>query len=161
VELGFTYFLEWVWKWSQDPQALERADELVRKAIALDDSLARAHRLLGFVYVQQHQYDQAAAESERAVALAPNNAESYAMQANVLLFAGRGADALRSIKQALRLNPRYPAVYLHALWGLSPDGALCRSYYHLQASPRTQPKLSVCLCESSFWLYCTMGFSTK
>jgi TolB-like protein/cytochrome c-type biogenesis protein CcmH/NrfG len=115
MELGFTYFLEWVWKWSQDPQALERASELVRKAIILDDSLARAHGLLGLVYVQQHQYDQALAESERAVALAPNNAESYAMQADVLLFASRGADALRSIEQALRLNPRYPAVYLQGL----------------------------------------------
>ncbi len=87
----------------------------MRKAIALDDSLARAHGLLGFVYVQQHRYDQAAAEAERAVTLAPNNAESYAMQADALLFAGRGADALRSIEQALRLNPRYPVVYLQAL----------------------------------------------
>jgi tetratricopeptide (TPR) repeat protein len=117
AELGFTYFLEWTWKWSQDPQALERSDELVQKAIALDDSLARAHGFLGFVYAQQHQYEQAAAEADRAVALAPNNAESYAMQADVLLFASRGADALRSIEQALRLNPRYPAVYLQELGG--------------------------------------------
>jgi tetratricopeptide (TPR) repeat protein len=37
------------------------------------------------------------------------------VRADILLFAGRGADALRSIEQALRLNPRSPVVYLQQL----------------------------------------------
>src|SRR5262249_7080348 len=61
---------------------------------------------------RQQQYDQALAEGERVVALSPNNAESYAGQATVLNWAGRPAEALRAIKQALRLNPRSPAWYL-------------------------------------------------
>jgi adenylate cyclase len=39
ASLGLTYWTEWNWRWSQDPQNLERAFELAQKAIALDDSL--------------------------------------------------------------------------------------------------------------------------
>ena len=85
---------------------------LGQKALALDESVPAAHELLGVVYARKQQYDQAIAEGERAVALSPNNVESYAGQATVLNWVGRPADALRAIKQALRLNPRYPAWYL-------------------------------------------------
>jgi adenylate cyclase len=61
------------------------------------------------------QYDRAIAEGERAIALDPNNADSYANQADVLNFAGRPEDALRAVAQAMRLNPRYPPFYLSEL----------------------------------------------
>ena len=88
---------------------------LAQQALALDDSLPIVHMLLSFVYVQQQQYDQAKAEGERVIALDPNNADSYAMQANVLNFAGRPEEALRAVEQAMRLNPRYPPWYLAEL----------------------------------------------
>ena len=65
----------------QDPQTLEQALALAQQALALDDSLPGAHSLLSYVYAQQQQYDQAMAEGERAIALDPNNAVSYARQA--------------------------------------------------------------------------------
>ena len=37
--LGWTYWLEWVLRWSADPQTLERALALAQQAVALDDSL--------------------------------------------------------------------------------------------------------------------------
>ena len=96
-----------------------------KQALALDDSLPMAHALLGIVYAQKQQYDQAIAEGERAIALDPNNADSYAWQAEVLNFAGRPEEALRSVEQAMRLNPRYPAWYLlHVRLGLSLDGTV-------------------------------------
>src|SRR5262249_25525710 len=52
------------------------------------------------------QYDQAISEVERAIALDPNNADSYVWQAEVLHFAGRPEKALRALEQAIRLNPR-------------------------------------------------------
>jgi tetratricopeptide (TPR) repeat protein len=123
AQLGFTYYLAWSWQWSQDPQTLERALELGQRALALDDTLPTAHGLLATVYARKQQYDQALAEGERAVALDPNNAESYAGQANMLNFAGRPADALRAIEQAMRLNPHYPALYLvHLGWAYQLTG---------------------------------------
>ena len=70
---------------------------------------------LEHVYAQKQQYDQAIAEGERAIALDPNNADSYAVQAEVLNFAGRPEEALRMMEQAMRLNPRYPPWYLFEL----------------------------------------------
>ena len=57
--LGLTYWLEWVFRWSADPQTLERAFALAQQALALNDSLPSAHSLLGMVYAQKQQYDQA------------------------------------------------------------------------------------------------------
>jgi adenylate cyclase len=112
ASLGFTYYLEWLWRWSADPQTLERALALAQQAIALDDSLPIAHSLLSVVYTQKQQHDPAMAEGERAIALAPSNADSYAWQADVLNVAGRPEEALRMVEQAMRLNPRYPSLYL-------------------------------------------------
>ncbi len=105
--LGWIYWVEWVQRWSVDPQTLERALALEQQALALDDSLPVAHSLLGFVYTQQ----QHIAEGERAIALDPNNADSYAFQAEVLRIAGRPEDALQMLAQAIRLNPHYPPLY--------------------------------------------------
>jgi TolB-like protein/DNA-binding winged helix-turn-helix (wHTH) protein/predicted Zn-dependent protease len=112
AQLGRTYFFEWYYHWSADPQALKRAFELVRKALALDDSLPLAHSRLSHLYMVQQQYDEAIAEGERAIALDPNNANSYAVQASVLNAAGRPEEAVQALAQAMRLNPRYPAMYL-------------------------------------------------
>jgi tetratricopeptide (TPR) repeat protein len=74
---------------------------------------------LGFLYTQKQQYDQALAESERAIALAPNNAESYFGQAHVLLWAGRPEEVTKSVEQAMRLNPRYNNPFLSAHLGMA------------------------------------------
>ncbi|HEV8714698.1 MAG TPA: tetratricopeptide repeat protein, partial [Candidatus Binatia bacterium] len=110
--LGVTYYREWIWRWSTNPQTLERALALAQQAIALDDSLPGAHALLGNIYAQKQQYEQALAEGERAIALDPNNDNSYAGQAEALNFAGRPEEALRMVEQAMRLNPHYPSWYL-------------------------------------------------
>src|SRR5262249_42194145 len=110
-----TYWLEFGLSWSADPQNLKRAFELVQKALALDDSLPEAHLFLGQVYVSERQFDQAIAEGERAIALAPNNADSYALQAEALNWAGRPEEALKMAEQAMRLNPHYPHFYLFGL----------------------------------------------
>jgi TolB-like protein/Flp pilus assembly protein TadD len=115
TRLGWTYLLEWIFRWNADPQTLERAFELAQKALALNDSLPVAHSLLSSVSAQKQQYDQALAEGERAIALDPNNADSYAAQADALYFAGRPEAMLRMIEQAMRLNPHYPPWYLEVL----------------------------------------------
>jgi adenylate cyclase len=110
--LGLTYREEWVVRWSVAPQTLERALALAHQALAFDDSLPFVHFLLSTIYELQQQYEQAIAEAERAIALDPNNADGYAVQADALNFAGRPEEALRAIGQAMRLNPRYPPWYL-------------------------------------------------
>ena len=106
--LGWTYFTEWFFEWNRDrAQTLGRALELGQRAVALDDSLADPHRLLGRVLVWQKQHEQALAEAKRAIALDPNNADGYWNLGNILAFAGRPEEGIEVIKQGMRLNPRY------------------------------------------------------
>ncbi|HEY7492098.1 MAG TPA: tetratricopeptide repeat protein [Candidatus Tectomicrobia bacterium] len=109
--LAWTHMLDWVWQWSQDPQNLERGFALAQQAVALDDTLPLAHRILGDAYLWQQQHDQAIAEAERAIALDPNDAEGYATLAEMLAFVGRPQDAFELVEQAIRLNPQQQADY--------------------------------------------------
>jgi tetratricopeptide (TPR) repeat protein len=60
---------------------------------------------LSFVHVRKNQYDQAIVEGERAIALDPNDAGSYAGLAEGLSRVGRADEALRAAEQALHLKP--------------------------------------------------------
>jgi adenylate cyclase len=59
--LGWIYFYDWEWQWSQNPHVMDRALQLAQQALALDDSLGRAHTLIGRVNICKKQYDQAIA----------------------------------------------------------------------------------------------------
>ncbi len=115
VGLGWAHLHSWQFLWSTDPESLERARELAERALALDDTMADAHRLLGQIYLWKKEHDRAIAQAQRAVALAPNDADGYETLAEVLGWAGRGEETLRFIRQAMRLNPHYPFFYLWTL----------------------------------------------
>jgi adenylate cyclase len=87
-----------------------------QRALALNDSLHPNHVTLGSISLYQQQYDQALAEMERAVALAPTDAGSYAALAMVLSCVGRTEDALKSAAQALRLKSELRATDVHLAW---------------------------------------------
>ncbi|MBI3796454.1 MAG: hypothetical protein HY268_05720, partial [Deltaproteobacteria bacterium] len=109
--LGWTFYLDWYMQWNPDPQNLERAFELTQKAVALDDSIALAHMILGLSYLMKARHEQAIAEMERTVSLAPNSADGYSSLGLVLAYAGRAEEGIRFIEKAMRLDPRYPVQY--------------------------------------------------
>jgi adenylate cyclase len=98
---------------SKNPrESIKRAIELFRKAIELDDSLAMAHISLGFWSMYARQYDTAIAEGRRAFELEPNSADVIMGYAGILTFLGEPEEAIPLYKEALRLNPKPPTVYL-------------------------------------------------
>ena len=86
-------------------ETIEKGIELVQKALALDDTLAEAHGLLGYLYTQKREYEKGIAEGERAVALNPGGATVLVNYATSLNFAGRSEEAIPLFQKALRLNP--------------------------------------------------------
>jgi adenylate cyclase len=110
--LATTYMNEVLLGLSEDPRlSLKRAMELTQKAIALDNSLAWPHALLGWIYTLMLQHDKGIAECEQAVNLEPNSAISYFYLSLALKYAGRPKEAITMAKEAIRLNPIPPGFY--------------------------------------------------
>jgi tetratricopeptide (TPR) repeat protein len=97
---------------------LAEATELLQKAIVLDDNLAEAHGLLGFIYSVERRHDKAFAQGKKAVALNPNSAMAHLWLGKVFTFASRWEESIPEYKIAIRLNPIPPSYYLWSL-GLS------------------------------------------
>lgn len=112
LELAVSYLLQWISQQSPADQTLEPARMEVQRALVLNDSRHVHHLASGIIYLYQRQYEQALAEMERGVALAPDNAFSYAALANVLSCVGRTDDALEAAVQALRLKSLIPDDHL-------------------------------------------------
>jgi len=101
---------------SKNPQeSLRKSIELYKKAITLDDSLAIAHSGLGYALTMMRKYDEAIDQAERALELEPNSADVISTYANLLIYTGRGEEAISFYKNAMRLNPKPPNVYLRNL----------------------------------------------
>jgi adenylate cyclase len=89
-------------------ESVEKGIQMVQKALALDDTLAEAHGLLGHLYTQKREYEKGIAEGERAVALNPSGATVLANYAATLFYAGRPEEAIQLFQKAIRLNPFIP-----------------------------------------------------
>ena len=114
--LAITHMMDyWLGSTKSPQESIEKAIELARRAIALDDAYAQPHGLLSFLYSIKREYEKALAEGERAVALDPNGADVYAWYAISLTFAGRPEDAIPLFQKAIRLNPFAPAWYFFNL----------------------------------------------
>jgi adenylate cyclase len=97
--------------WTQDPrEALERAENLGRKAIGLDDFSPGAHALLGYVALHFGDYDRALDELKRAIELNGSDAEAYSGLATVLLYRGDTAGAIAAGELYAQLQPDLSAV---------------------------------------------------
>jgi TolB-like protein/Flp pilus assembly protein TadD len=96
-------------------ESLKQALKFAKKAIALDENLADAHSILGYIYTLMRQHDQAIAEGKKAVELAPNSDSAKYMYGISLNYFGRRNEAIRLMERAIRLNPMPPGIYYHHL----------------------------------------------
>jgi len=114
--LAWTYLIELLAGFSDSPgQSMAKAVELALKALALDDSLADAHALLGSIYLVQQEWEKAVAEGERSVALNPNSADNIGVLGMTLYNVGRPEEAIGLFEKAKRLNPIPPDWLLESL----------------------------------------------
>jgi TolB-like protein/Flp pilus assembly protein TadD len=89
-------------------QALEKAQDLARKAIALDDREAMAHMVLGKIDLLQCRHEESIAELETAIELNPNFADAYHGLGFTFAVSGRPEAALAQFEKAIRLSPYDP-----------------------------------------------------
>jgi tetratricopeptide (TPR) repeat protein len=124
--LAATYWEAWKRFWnknlglpygSHEPRF--RAEQFLAKAMQNPTPLA--HQVASDMLLNMQQHEDAINEARRAIALDPNDADSYIALANALSLAGQADEALGWVERAMRLNPHYPPYYLYQL-GLAQFG---------------------------------------
>jgi TolB-like protein/predicted Zn-dependent protease len=114
--MGLTHMLELRWGLSKSPQkSLGQALKLAQKALALDESHATGHTLLGSIHLAKRQHEKAIAACERSVALAPNYIGGLLWLGHALNNAGRHQEAIPHFKRVIRLSPLDPSAGLFGL----------------------------------------------
>jgi TolB-like protein/cytochrome c-type biogenesis protein CcmH/NrfG len=116
VMLARTHMMDAIYGWSESREtSVARTEQLVEKALGLDDADAEANALLGAIHLYRREYEEAIAWGEKSIAQSPNAADIRVHFANTLRFAGRPEQAIAQTKKAMRLHPFYPAHYLNTL----------------------------------------------
>jgi class 3 adenylate cyclase/TolB-like protein len=105
AELGLTFIEAVASGWTEFiADDLARAEALAQKALLLDSASTTAYRLLAEVHLARRRFDLALGQIDRALEINPSDAESFAMRGNILVWAGRAAEALPWLEGALRLD---------------------------------------------------------
>ena len=86
-------------------EARRKVEEAAAKALELDGSLADAHIALGIVKHFNWEWNAAAEEVKRALALNPNSASAHGLHAGYLMSRGRTEEALAASSRARDLDP--------------------------------------------------------
>ena len=143
--LSYCYFIYgWVQLGAAFDENLERAHELAERGVALDETSAFAVMRLGWVQTFMRRYDQAVANLEKAISLAPNNAEVYAVFGQVLNYWGNPERALEMLEKAFSLetfvppNWEYQAGHSHLLLR-QYDQALAGFNRAIERAPKYTP----------------------
>ena len=123
AEAALAHWAAAIFGLSDDPaQSLEKAMELARQAIALDDVTGYPHMVLAQVHLQNREFDEAKAEADHAVSDRPSCPASFAIKAGVLNYLGHAGDAIEHAQHAVRLSPVYP-LFFPAILASSYHGA--------------------------------------
>ena len=83
------------------------AEELARKAIALDDSFGWSHSALGYSLLLQRRYDEALASVRNGVSRQPGDPETHGYHGLVLALSGFPAEGAESVEHAFQLNSQF------------------------------------------------------
>jgi serine/threonine-protein kinase len=105
--------------WGHAPasEVYPSAKHLASRAVAIDDGLARAHLVLGWMHLLlDWDLDAAMREVRRAIELSPSETDAHSFYSTLLCFVGRKAEARREVEYMLKLNPAPLLPNQYAAW---------------------------------------------
>ena len=128
---------------ASDAADVERAQELVYRALAASPSSPTAHKAKGDVLRAQGRYAEAIPEYETVLAINRNAADALDALANCRLMTGSLSNVIPLAEQALRLSPGDPWIYFRLahlrLLQSRPDAAI----RWLEGARRAVPELPI------------------
>jgi tetratricopeptide (TPR) repeat protein len=89
---------------------LPKAEALYRQVLHFDEDHVIANNLLGLMYIQTRRFDEAVRHIERALKIAPDDAQAQANLGVALKEVGRPEDAAKHLEESLRLDPNKPRI---------------------------------------------------
>ena len=103
--------------WSSDPAAsMEKFVAKAKQAGELDHADPLVLAVLAIAYAYENDLERSRLAFDRALAVAPNDADTLATVAwNRPTKLPTAAEDVALVKKAMRLNPHYPVMYLHSL----------------------------------------------
>src|SRR5262249_17627333 len=126
-------------------EAMPKARDAASRAIALDDSLAEGHSMLGFIK-SHYEYDWRAAQQEfrKALQLNPSDSFAHLFYSNSYLSPlGRHDEAIAEMKTAIALDPFSPRIQSFLgrtyIWARRYDDALA----HLRTTTEMFPSFAI------------------
>ena len=89
---------------------LRKAETLYRQVLHFDKDHVVANNLLGLMCIQTRRFDEAVKHIERALKVAPDDAQAQANLGVALKEVGRPEDAAKHLEESLRLEPNRPRI---------------------------------------------------
>jgi adenylate cyclase len=86
---------------------VEKAVELAQQAVSIDDTFALSYVSLASAYLMKRQHEDALAAASEAVRIEPGGYNSNMWLGYYLHWMGRGDEAVKAVKKAQQLNPKY------------------------------------------------------
>jgi TolB-like protein len=114
--VAFTHVDDYIMGRGEAPErSLQAGLTIARHACALDGEDAYAHAINSCALLWNREHDQALAEVQRCLALAPSSAQGNLQLSNTQYYLGDFAAALRTLDAYVRLDPLYPEITLYFL----------------------------------------------
>jgi TolB-like protein/predicted Zn-dependent protease len=151
---AYQLYLEAVRLWGmRNAASLDRAEQLLQRAIALQPDFARADAAMGFVLsIRSVELgkdpmagegralnEQALQWAERALALDPDLAEGYAAKGNVLENLGRWTECKEAYRRSIELDPNFATGHQWYARNLSQEGYLDEAMVELKRAVELDP----------------------
>ncbi|UCB50377.1 MAG: adenylate/guanylate cyclase domain-containing protein [Deltaproteobacteria bacterium] len=95
---------------------VEKALELAQQAVSIDDTFAPSYISLASAYLMKRQHEDALAAASAAVRIEPGGYNSNMWMGFYLHWIGRGEEAVKAVKKAQQLNPKWQSDPLPWIW---------------------------------------------
>lgn len=104
----FPYQSGWSFMWEGFDDTIDTAMEVGRRAVDLAPQSALCHSRFGWVNAIMGNHDDSIKHFEKAIEIAPGDADAYGYFSDALNFAGDSARAITMVEKALQFDPFIP-----------------------------------------------------
>jgi TolB-like protein/DNA-binding winged helix-turn-helix (wHTH) protein len=102
--------------WTDTPiETIDRAVQLGKQGVELDDSIPQTYWSLGFAYMMKRDFEKAEKALQDAIRIAPSYADGYGLLALIKNNRGEPEKAIEYIRKGMRLNPFFTWDYYYNL----------------------------------------------